>query len=709
MNAGHSIQIKKFVAESPGVTLRIPELTIERGAFCALVAKSGAGKSVLLSVLTGHLLIPWMRKGSTVRFSRFLVGNRSLPTAAFSSPEKLRESLKSENLVYLPQKLPDDRSLKRSTLAEMADVVGAVAPDCPRRVAKERLEARCGDLGLQNVLDQRLKDLSGGERRRVEIVARLVGVESQCDLDGKEHVILYLDEPTTGLDPSARLRYFAFLEEARKLFSEVSLTIVCATHDLEILDLGEDSGEERVFDTVAYVRKEEDSRGGKHCSVAWHGDADEFLQSACFQELKGDSDTESGTALEFNDSPPGTGADEEEASPGNDVATSPAPAPPARRNLWAEYLATFDEEMVRAFGKQFLGRGKRLAIAIPMLVGIIVFAAFLARTVTSGERFLFFATIYAFWIGLFNSCQTVNGAVASGEWTYWVLGLRRSFVRYIQANSLVSLVVSLVQVALFAGTIVGFSALWNQNSLLNVFVNPSQLVNFILNVHVISPEILIAVLFFGSLICAATAGVGMGTLVSCLAKDTQGSLKTAVGIVVISMIASTTVLKMEGDSKPASPPLWLKFHLKHYAGTPLLATPAAPSPERSPHLLEDVSLLLPQRYFFNVGRALDDDVLHHKERSDSNPERGPFDYELPDGSPVTENWKIWKKIRNPEILEQERKKLASDGKSPNLWKFPLLIATVAGIEAAACLGLALLYFSVGIVIARNKKSLYELH
>ena len=48
-------------------------------------------------------------------------------------------------------------------------------------------------------------------------------------------------------------------------------------------------------------------------------------------------------------------------------------------------------------------------------VGLIVFAAFLARAQITPERFIFFSTIYAFWIGLFNSCQIVNGAVASGD------------------------------------------------------------------------------------------------------------------------------------------------------------------------------------------------------------------------------------------------------------------------------------------------------
>lgn len=709
MKAGNSIEVRDFVAESPEVSLRIPELMIERGAFCALVAKSGAGKSVLLSVLTGHLLIPWMRKECTVHFSRFQIGERSLPPAAFSAPEKLRESLRTENLVYLPQKLPDDRSLDRSALAEMADVVGAIAPDCLRRLTKERLTERCRELGLQNVLGQRLKDLSGGERRRVEIVARLVGVESQSDHDGKEHVILYLDEPTTGLDPSARHRYFVFLKQARALFSDFSLTIVCATHDLEILEAGENDEEERIFDSVAYVRKEESEQRGNICAVAWYGDADEFLQSRKFRELKGDLDPESDTTAEIATELPS--AEEGGTPPEVSFAksTEPASSPRVRRNLWAEYKATFGKELVRAFGKQFLGRGKRLAFAIPFLVGLIVFAAFLARDDTSGGRFLFFATIYAFWIGLFNSCQTVNGAVASGEWTYWVLGLRRSFVRYIQANSLVSLVVSLAQVALFAGTILGFSAFCGRNSLFNVFVSPADLpLFFIEDVAGISPNFLIAIFFFGSLVCASIAGVGMGTLVSCVARDTQGSLKTAVGIVVVSMIASTTVLKVEGHSTPASLPIWLKCHLKHHAGTAFFTAPAASS-SKLPHVLEDASLFLPQRYFFNIGRVLDHHVLHHQERWDSSPERGDFDHDLPEGSPVTGDWMNWKEIRTPEKLEQIQRKLGEDGKSLNQKRFPFLIAKVVGLEAAACLGLALLYFTVGILIARNKKSLYELH
>lgn len=706
--AENSIEIVNFVANSPEVTLRVPRLHIRTGEFCALVAKSGSGKSVLLSVLSGHLLEPWMRKKSQVHFEEFRIGQTTLQTEAFSAPELLREGLGAENIVFLPQKLPLDRSLRRRTLAEMADVVSAIAPECSRRAAKRRLTERCEKMGLRNILLQPLISLSGGERRRVEIVARLTGIELQSsDREGsKEHVLLCLDEPTSGLDPSAQRRYYSFLRDTRQLFSEFSLTIVCATHDLDILEAGERNHQDRIFDSVAYVRKKEDEMGRKTCSLAWHGDTSGFSGSRWIHEIKGD---ESLTSDLFEPLPL-------ENTAGESPSAGKTLTPPGEKKRKVKY--TFGTELVRAWGKQVVGRGKWLAAAIPVLVGLIVFAAFLAREDTSRERFLFFSTIYAFWIGLFNSCQIVNGAVATGEWNYWVLGLRRSFIRYIQANSLVSLWVSITQLALFTLTVFAFSYFWGQynplerDSLFNVFVNPSELPTFFIeDVAGISPELLVVVLFCGSLLCAAIAGVGIGTLISCVADDTQGALKTAVGVVVVSMIASTTVLKVEGQASPASPPLWLKWHLRQYLGTPFFTTQAAPENRRLPHILEDASLILPQRYFFNIGRVLDEKVLSYVDYPSRRlgAPRKFDDYTLPPDSPTASNWENWKEIGGVEKLEAVIGRLNQQGERLHEEQFAILLAKVAGVEICACLGLAMIFFSCGVITARNKKALYELH
>ncbi len=689
------MEIQAFKASSKEISLQIPSLNVKSGSFCALVAKSGGGKSVLLSVLTGHSLGPWMRKKETISFDRFAIGLTPLSPDSFANPARVRAVLRGENLIYLPQKFPDDRSMRRRCLSEMADVIGAIAPDCPRKLAKEKLIESCRKLNLENVLEQALKDLSGGERKRVEIIARLCGVEAQSKEEKKGGVMFLLDEPTSGLDMAAQRQYFRFLRETRNLFQDINITFVIATHALSLLE-----EEESIFDSVLYVRKEDNDDGATHCELSYCGSAREFVCSEYFEELNGRPAARS---------PGSTSTEETSCAPPKPVG-NPTNGSSSRhlrtRSAFPVFLSTFDVELRRANGKQFEGKGKYMVFIIPALVGLIVFAAFLARSEANPERFIFFGTIYAFWIGIFNSCQIVNGAVASGEWNYWVLALRRSFFGYIFANALVSLFLSLVQVVVFAGAVLLFTCAYGKDSLYNVFITQSQLPTFFIE-HVagVPPNALISLLLFSSLAVAALAGVGLGTLVSCATKDTLGALKVAVGVVVVSMVSSTTVLKSDQRSMPVSPPLYLKFN----SPAPFSSALATISSKQSnagfwPHLLEDLSFALPQRYFFNIGRVLDMDVLEFYETSKKNEN---FEYKL-DAGDLARNWKYWKESSKGRI-DDVRAELAENEESLNENQFLPTILRIIGVEAFACCGLSALFFFTGALLAIRNNSNYEIH
>jgi ABC-2 type transport system ATP-binding protein len=75
-------------------------------------------------------------------------------------------------------------------------------------------------LDLSGFLRQRARTLSGGLRRRLEIVRALM----------HRPAVLFLDEPTTGLDPESRRSLWAYLEQAR---AELRTTVVLTTHYLE--------------------------------------------------------------------------------------------------------------------------------------------------------------------------------------------------------------------------------------------------------------------------------------------------------------------------------------------------------------------------------------------------------------------------------------------------------------------------------------------
>jgi ABC-2 type transport system ATP-binding protein len=103
-----------------------------------------------------------------------------------------------------------------------------VQRDERRRAIKELLEI----VGLTKWRDAEVHTLSGGMRRRVEVARGLVHSPK----------ILFLDEPTTGLDPVSRVDVWEMLE---KIQGERQLTILLTTHYMEEAD--------RLCDRIAII------------------------------------------------------------------------------------------------------------------------------------------------------------------------------------------------------------------------------------------------------------------------------------------------------------------------------------------------------------------------------------------------------------------------------------------------------------------------
>ncbi len=64
----------------------------------------------------------------------------------------------------------------------------------------------------------------------------------------------------------------------------------------------------------------------------------------------------------------------------------------------------------------------------PAGVACVVLFAFVNRADPEDlrETLVYFSTLFAFWIGMFGSCQSINAELRNGEWSYWVLGLGRN-------------------------------------------------------------------------------------------------------------------------------------------------------------------------------------------------------------------------------------------------------------------------------------------
>ena len=147
-------------------------LSLAPGCFAALLGPNGAGKSTLFQVLTGLF---------SADEGDVQVEGHSLRHAAVAA-------LRHIGVVFQSMSLDLDLSVERN-LRFHADLHGL-----PRSLATERIAAGCAAAGLGDDLGRQVRELSGGNRRKVELVRALLHRPG----------LLLMDEPTVGLDPKSR-------------------------------------------------------------------------------------------------------------------------------------------------------------------------------------------------------------------------------------------------------------------------------------------------------------------------------------------------------------------------------------------------------------------------------------------------------------------------------------------------------------------------
>jgi ABC-2 type transport system ATP-binding protein len=168
------------------------DLRVERGQVFALLGPNGAGKTTTVEILEGHR----QRDDGEVR----VLGH---------DPAVNGRGLKERVGIVLQQTGVDEYL----TVREVVEMVAGYYPH-PRSAA-EVLELA----GLTEQADRRIKKLSGGQRRRVDFAVALVGNPE----------LLFLDEPTTGFDPSARRQAW----ETLRGLSGGGTTIFLTTHFMD--------------------------------------------------------------------------------------------------------------------------------------------------------------------------------------------------------------------------------------------------------------------------------------------------------------------------------------------------------------------------------------------------------------------------------------------------------------------------------------------
>nr|WP_297424361.1 ABC transporter ATP-binding protein [uncultured Actinotalea sp.] len=165
---------------------------LEPGEVFALLGPNGAGKTTTVEILEGAR----RRTSGTVR------------VLGLDPADGDRELRERTGVV-----LQEAGFEEEFTVAELVRLHGRMYP---RRLTVDDVVAR---VGLEEKRDARVRTLSGGQRRRLDLALGMVGAPE----------LLFLDEPTTGFDPSARHRAWELVQGLRSTGTTVLLT----THYLD--------------------------------------------------------------------------------------------------------------------------------------------------------------------------------------------------------------------------------------------------------------------------------------------------------------------------------------------------------------------------------------------------------------------------------------------------------------------------------------------
>lgn len=179
--------------------------SVEEGEIFSFLGPNGAGKSTTINVLTTQLIC----QNGVARVCGYDVSK---------SPHEVKKCI---GIVFQDEVL--DRDL---TVRETLEFHGRIY-SMPRdeRLARERELIELVE--LEEKMDERTKNLSGGMKRRLEIARGLM----------TRPRVLFLDEPTIGLDPQTRLRIWDYI----KGINEEGTTIFLTTHYMDEADALSDS------------------------------------------------------------------------------------------------------------------------------------------------------------------------------------------------------------------------------------------------------------------------------------------------------------------------------------------------------------------------------------------------------------------------------------------------------------------------------------
>lgn len=189
----HSYNGKDYVVDDVS-------FAVKKGEVFGLLGRNGAGKSTTIKILT-TLITPTKGDAKVLGY------------------DLRRDGSKIRKRIGVVQQ---DLSFELSSVKQNFDIYGFLW-GIPKPVREKRRDELIKIFGLQDIVKSGIFDLSGGQQRRIQVAKEFIH-----DMD-----LLFLDEPTIGLDPIMRRSILDLLKDKAK---KDGLTIIFTTHNLEEAD-----------------------------------------------------------------------------------------------------------------------------------------------------------------------------------------------------------------------------------------------------------------------------------------------------------------------------------------------------------------------------------------------------------------------------------------------------------------------------------------
>ena len=177
------------------------------GEIISLLGPNGAGKTTLLKMIAGIL---FCNQGEIAYYdnvsSKKIEGEKYIKWA-------------NENVAYLS---PSERYLSYKNTARDNILYYSFLKGIPKKKVTENMDEFCSMLNCSHLLDQRIEELSTGQKKIVKIISIFC-----TDLP-----VLLLDEPTLGLDVDAREN---LLECVQTLVNNTNCRVIISSHDLDFV------------------------------------------------------------------------------------------------------------------------------------------------------------------------------------------------------------------------------------------------------------------------------------------------------------------------------------------------------------------------------------------------------------------------------------------------------------------------------------------